>query len=224
MQVKRIPRLSSVSLKKQQGFIQNLIIPGLILLGIVIGAFALMSNSSPGGADKEQAAVHAAQILAQGISLKEAIQRATADGIPAASIAADLKATLVTPGYVAGSLPSAPAGSQGTATSWAFSTNTIVLTDNDATPLDLGTAAKDDVLLLDKLTKEVCIRLNNKLYGETILKDLDTDIGTKAGAAAIAAPTIGTSPSATQLKKGTPEGCVPSAVSGYTYYKLVKAI
>lgn len=214
-----------MTMNKQKGFIQNLIIPGVILLGIVIGAFALMSSSSSGGGEKEQASVQAAQILAQGVVLKEAIQRANGDGVPMATVAGDLTAQLITAGYVAGSLPVPPAGSQvaGAGAVWSLSTATIALTDNQATPVDLGTTAKDDVLLLTGLTKEVCVRINNKLYGETIVKANDAAIGTAAAAAAITAPIIATSANATQLKVGTPEGCVPGATN-YTYYKMVKAL
>lgn len=211
-------------LTKQRGFIQNLIIPGVILLGIVLGAFALMSSSSNGGGEKEQASVYAAQILAQGVVLKEGIQRANGDGIPVATIAGDLQANLVTAGYVTGTLPAAPAGSQSTATAWSLSSGAIALTDGQATPADLGTSAKDDVLLLTNVTRDVCIRINNKLYGETIVKANDAAIGTTATATAIAAPNI-TSSNATQLKVGTPEGCVPgAAASTYTYYKMIKAV
>lgn len=218
-EIKRAGRLPG----KQKGFIQNLILPGLVLLGAVIGSIALLTNSSQGGTDKEQAAANAAGILSQGILLKDSVQRAMTDGIPASTIASSLSAALVGKGYIVGVLPSAPAGSQVNSTPWVFSNGTYQVKDSQDAAAELGTTAKDDVLTLANLNKDTCIRINNKLYGESIDKAADANIGVATTATGITGPVIATSSNAAALKVGNGEGCVPDGAGAYTYYKVVGA-
>lgn len=209
--------------KRQSGFIQNLIIPGLLLLGAVVAVIALMSNSSSGtDTTKEQASLYTASILTQGVTMKEAAQRALADGVSAS----DLDADAATPGtlqvlldnkYIAsGALPTPPKGAEATGTTpaWVF----VVRRTKDAAGNDLNTAAADEVLMMANLNRDVCLRINNKLYGETVIKANDAAMGT-ALAATIAAPTV----TLAANQAGVAEGCVKgdSTYTNYVYYKVV---
>jgi enamine deaminase RidA (YjgF/YER057c/UK114 family) len=205
--------------RKQGGFIQNLIIPGLLLMGAVIAVIALASNSSSStDTSKEQSAVYASAILSQGVTIKEAAQRALADGISNDDLVASVGlAVLATNSYISGTVPTPPKGAEvtGQSPAWSFS-KTLVATD--AAAANIGTAAADEVVMLDKLNKNVCIRINNKLYGESVLKANDAAIGTAIAAAAVSAPIIAD----VNRQGGASEGCVPSATAGqYTYYKIV---
>lgn len=204
--------------KKQEGFIQNLILPGLILLGAIVAVVALMSNgSSTTDTSKEQAGIYSSAVLAQGVTMKEAVQRAIADGVTSANLTTSLT-VLTTNKYIASNaLPTPPRGSEATGATpaWTFS-NLVVAADGAGT--DLGTAAADDVLLLSDLNKEVCVRINNKLYGETVIKANDAAIGAAVTGTAAAAPTI---PAAAQASAA--EGCLPAGSDKYTYYKVVHA-
>lgn len=201
-----------ITRRNQGGWFIPLVIAFLLIIGTITAVLSQSGQQSSGGADKERARMHATAVINQGVMLRDAITRAQVDGIPAATIASDIT-TLSTNNYVSGGLPAAPIDSQATATAWAYAAGTFQVTDSQATPADLGTAAKDDVIYLDKLTAAVCQRINNVLYGESTL----TAIGGSMAAAAIAGPTISTN---TQFQTGSSEGCVAHGTD-YAYYKVV---
>ena len=221
--MRNMRNMRQVGRKSQGGFIQNFIIPGIILIGVVIAGIAMLSGGN-GGTDttNEQASMTANAVIAQSLTLAGAVNRAEGDGaIPTAAVAtsytdATLSAKLVDTGYIPGTLPAPPANSQpsGATEKWTYSKKTHVVTDAQAAPANIGTAAEDDVLYLDNLTKAVCLRINNKLYGTVTT-------GTPTGS--LAAATIANAAANvadTNRQKGATEGCVGST-AGYAYYKVI---
>lgn len=219
--MRRMPTLPSR--KSQSGFIQNLIIPGIILIGIVIAGFASLSGGSGStNTSNEQASMTANAVLTQSMTLATAISRAEGDGTIINVVApTDIAlSTLVTAGYVTGSLPSAPPNAQSVVTAWEYAKASAPAKDAAAVPANLGSAAGDDILYLDKLTDAVCRRINNKLYttGTTAAA-----VGTFTIAAGV--PTVVTNAQGNVLdanrQTGAAEGCLANSGGGFTYYKVL---
>lgn len=206
--------------KRQAGFIQNFIIPGLILIGVVIAGIAMLSSGSSGNADNERASMLANTVMGQSLSVAQAIQRAEGDGAIApatVSTAVDLTSAgaLVTGRYMI-SAPALPA--EITSGAWTYlKAHTKV--QAGAVPADLGTVAADDVLkvpLNGSLAKSVCLRINNKLFGTSTLPA--TAMG--SGNLTVAASTV---TGVTGAPVGATEGCIQDsgAASAYTYFRTV---
>ena len=196
----------------QGGFIQNLIIPGIILIGLVIAGIAMLSSGSSTNTDNEKASMLANVFLSQGMTMATAIQRAEADGAipPSASVGVNLTTSLVTPNYLS-SLPVAPADAGGG--SWVYNKMHVVAAAGGSTA---GTAAADDfvrVPLGTALAEAVCLRINNKLFGTSTL------VGTAPGTDDLSATIAGV----TGAPVGAIEGCMKDSnnSNAYTYYKLI---
>lgn len=196
--------------KAQAGFIQNFIIPGIILIGVVIAGIAMLSSGSSTNTDNEKASMLANVVMAQSLSVTGAIQRAEADGAIGASATGlqDLNASLVAPKYIAtGSMPQLPP-ELGSA-DWAYTKGDFAV---KAAGADIGGAAADDVLRVvvgatdSNVAKAVCLRINNKLYGSSTL----------ATHAPGSLATGGTS----DATAGGVEGCATSGTN-FVYYKVV---
>lgn len=205
--------------KRQAGFIQNFIIPGLILIGVVIAGIAMLSSGSSGNADNERASMLANTVMGQSLSVAQAIQRAEGDGaIPpaTASTAVDLTSAgaLVTGRYMI-TAPALPA--EITSGAWTYmKAHTRV---QAGAAVDLGTASADDVLkipLNGALAQGTCLRINNKLFGTSTLPA--TTVG--SGNLTVAASTVG---GVTGAPAGATEGCIQDtgAASAYTYFRAV---
>ena len=207
---------------KQGGFIQALILGGLALLAAVVAFFALSANDSSSSTSKEENKMRATGIVQQGVDLSAGVSRAILDGIPAASLVGHTSGTiglLAANGYVGGgAMPVPPAGSGDGTAIWGFDSGAVV-TDSQAVPKDLGTSAKDTVLTLPGLTKDVCTRINNVLTGETIIKPTDAAIG---GSYTAATTLEGATVADATKAIGNSQGCVTTAAGAYMYYRVVQ--
>lgn len=210
--------------KAQAGFIQNFIIPGIILIGVVIAGIAMLSGGN-GGTDtsNEQASMTANAVIAQSLTLSSAINRAEGDGaIPSAATVYDdatattLSSVLVTTGYIPGTLPAPPANSQSVSGPWAYSKGAMIVTDAQAVPSNIGSAVADDVLYLDNVTEAVCRRINNKLYG-TSTALAAAPVGSFA---ALAVANASANVADVNRQRGASEGCVAHGAA-FAYYKVV---
>lgn len=203
---------------RQSGFIQNFIIPGLILIGVVIAGIAMLSSNTGGNSDNERAAVIANSVMGQGLSVAAAIQRAEADGaIPAATVATTVDITstgvLVAGRFMAaGAVLPATAG----AAAWQYKKVHSLLRANGAV---VGTAAADDMLyvpITGAAAESICLRINTRLYGTSALPGTVTGSGdlTTAGA---------TNNGVTGAPTGAAEGCVTDTgnAGAYTYFRAI---
>lgn len=203
---------------RQSGFIQNFIIPGLILIGVVIAGIAMLSSNTGGNSDNERASVIANSVMGQGLSIAAAIQRAEADGaIPAATVATPVDITgagvLVTGRFmVAGAVLPAEAGGS----AWLYKkVHSLLL----ASAVAVGTNAEDDMLFVPitgAAAEAICLRINNRLYGTSTLPGTVTGSGnlTTAGM---------TNNGVTGAPVGATEGCVIDVgnASAYTYFRAI---
>lgn len=211
--------------RAQAGFIQNFIIPGIILIGVVIAGIAMLSSGSSTNTSNEKASMLSNAVMAQSLTVTSALQRAEADGAiastsPQTLTTANLTTALVGGQYIAsGSLPVMPSDLTGAGT-WSYTKGVLEAKDAQATPADIGSATKDDVLQValgavsvGSVAEAVCLRVNNKLYGSPTVSG--TTIGGSLGAALVDAPS-----SAVTGKVGASEGCVSDGTN-YVYYKVV---
>lgn len=196
--------------RKQAGFIQNFIIPGILLIGAVIAGIAAMSSSSSTSVDNEKAAMSASAVISQGLTVTSAIQRAEADGSISTAAAvmatADLKTALIDTKYLAGAAMPSPSTESG-ATSWSYDKKHLVVGS-------VGTTDADDVLYASlgtsAMSKAMCLRVNNKLHGTSSLPS--TTIGGAMDAASLTQPT--------GAAVGATEGCIDNA-GDYTYFRVI---
>lgn len=206
-------KLQRTAKKNQAGFIQNFIIPGIILIGLVIAGIAMLSSGSSTNTDNEKASMLANVVVAQSLTVTGAIQRAEADGAigSAATGAQDLDVSLVGPKYIAtGSMPVLPTDLGNAA--WVYTKADFGV---KAAGADIGSAAADDVLRVtlgsSDVAKATCLRINNKLYGaSTLLTRTAAQIGL------LGDPDFGTKDA---IAGGT-EGCASSGAN-FVYYKAV---
>lgn len=199
---------------KQSGFIQNFIIPGIILIGLVIAGIAMLSSGSSTNTDNEKASMLANVVMAQSLTVTGALQRAEADGAIAANATGvqDLNKSLVQPKYIAtGAMPELPPELNGA--DWSYSKADFAV---KAAAADIGGSAADDVLRVvvgpkgSDLAKAVCLRINNKLYGTSTLSSrTDASIGS-----------LVSDGGTLDASAGGVEGCATSATD-YVYYKAV---
>ncbi len=199
------------SRKAQAGFIQNFIIPGIILIGVVIAGIAMLSSGSSTNTDNEKASMLANVVMAQSLTVTGAIQRSEADGAIGAGATGtqDLNATLVAPKYIAtGAMPKLPPELGNGA--WAYAKKDVAI---KAAAADIGSATEDDVLRVtvgsDDTAQAVCLRINSKLYGSSTLASHAASIGSLA-----------TDGGTTDATAGGVEGCAKSGTD-FVYYKVV---
>lgn len=212
--MRKFAQKRSVASLKQAGFIQNLIIPGIILIGVVIAGIAMLSSGSSTSTDKEKASMLANAVMAQSLSVTSAIQRAEADGaIPATTAATSVTLTnaLVTNKYIS-NLPTLPTDLANNA--WAYDKNYAEIKNSTG---DIGAVNADDVLRIELadngtagLAEMACQRINNKLFG-TPSTDAPPAVASMLTGAA-GALTVGTGSGA--------EGCVKDGTK-YAYFKVV---
>ena len=205
-------RKNRYTARNQAGFIQNFIIPGIILIGLVIAGIAMLSSSSSTNTDNEKASMLANVVMSQSLNITAAIQRAEADGAigAAATGAQDLTVSLITPKYLA--MSALPTVSGLASAVWTYTKADFGV---KAAGTDLGTTAAEDVLRMtlgsDNVAKAVCLRINNKLYGSsTLLTRTAAQIGL------IITPDFGTK----DATAGGTEGCATSGAN-FVYYKAV---
>lgn len=204
--------------RRESGFIQNLIIPGLILIGVVIAGIAMLSSNTGGNSDNERASMVANSVMGQAQSIAQAIQRAEADGaIPPATVptTVDISDTgvLVTGRFMAaGATLPAAAG----ASAWQYKKVHSLLLSNTVA---VGTAAADDMLyvpITGTAAEAICLRINNRLYATATLPGASTGSGnlTTAGQ---------TNNGVTGAPTGASEGCVTDTgnASAYTYFRAI---
>ena len=205
-------KLQRTASPRQAGFIQNFIIPGIILIGLVIAGIAMLSSGSSTNTDNEKASMLANVVMTQSLTVTGAIQRAEADGaIGAAAGVQDLTVSLITPKYLTmGAMPTLPPELASAA--WVYTKADFGVKASGA---DLGTTAAEDVLRVtlgaDNVAKATCLRINNKLYGtSTLLTRTAAQIGL------IITPDFGTK----DATAGGTEGCATSGAN-FIYYKAV---
>lgn len=200
---------------RQAGFIQNFIIPGIILIGVVIAGIAMLSSGSSTNTDNERASMLANVVVTQGLTVTTAVQRAEADGaLAAAGDAAARNAALVNGRYItSGAMPTLPPD-LASAGAWGFEVGVFQAVGSAGA--DIGSGTKDDVLVIelgpqtDGMTEAVCLRINNKLYQSSTVTG--TAVGTYAAAKL-------TAPTGTNSATGA-EGCVGNGTDLF-YYKVV---
>ncbi len=209
-------------INKQRGFIQNLIIPGVILLGAVMAGMAYMSGSPKVGSDNEKASMMAAALITQGEHYATAVLRAEADGALAGLAGGSYYQLEGTPvvqnGYTSTQTARLPPGFMPGAARWIIARKTIRGMANGS---HLGTSAYDDMIFVhihsgEPLIKEICARINNRIAGTSL------DPNANPGQQNFQATNI-TNPGFTGAPTGTVHGCMKDlGVAGnQLYYRMV---
>lgn len=156
--------------KKAKGFIQGILLFGIALMAVVIGAFALSGRDSKKSTSAEEDKANAAAVLSQGNILTEAIDRMLSDrplvttydfGTSAFS-GSSIGLFNTTDGYaVSQTLPAKTftnnvqtntSASGNSAGSWGLNTNVT---------MDSG---KVHIIYVDNIKEGVCRRINSTLY------------------------------------------------------------
>lgn len=233
-------------MRKQQGFIQNFIIPGVILLGVIVAGLAMLSSSPSSSTEGERVSMMATAIIGQGASLTGALQRAEGDGgiarapaslyyykpaedsssIPAVN---RLLTPLVDARFV-DAPPSLPAEISKAAVSYSgiYAYNKYQVAAKDGLGSDLGTATADDVLYIGlgthvggDILEKVCYRINAKLHGSPPNGSAGQPSGSGTAAGWYAAvPTL----TGANGVRGASEGCfIAAGDNSVVYYKVIHA-
>lgn len=156
------------SVKAQRGFLQNFILPGLIVLGIVVAGILLLVRGADMSAHPDQSNISAMVIISQSVRMQGAIDRALADGVitRAAKGVIDLSQTLMQSSIMPrAAYPTVPADALTQPADWQFAKSYFRVLDAQSTPQDMGTQAPDDVLFLPHVTASVCAHINYRLHG-----------------------------------------------------------
>jgi len=188
-------------MRNQTGFIQNFIIPGIILIGVVIAGIAMLaSNSGNSDLSNEKAAMEANALLGQATALRAAIERADADGgIPDtpqeySAVSGTTLSDLLVGGKYVTALPQVSAAAAPHGAQWAFYRGQVRAYYPDSS--DVGTSGADDVLVVSGLDSKVAARINNKLHGMAVNVASNTSWADVAGNLAMAGLGIGTAQAA----------------------------
>lgn len=208
---------------RQAGFIQNFIIPGIILIGVVIAGIAMLSSGSSTNTDNEKAGMLANVVLTQSLTVTGAIQRAEADGgITSASTSAEAMTALTAAKYM-GTLPTLPPDLTAAGT-WGYD-QTATLLAKGSGGADIGSAAADTVLSVKLgadtsggVAEAVCLRVNNKLYGTStsiVAASVAAAVGLKSATEVKPPVSVGST-----ISVGGSEGCAKEGTN-YVYYKVV---
>lgn len=211
---------------RQRGFIQNFIIPGIVVLGVVIAGIAWLSRGDRMHTKPDEDNVQAMVIIAQAAKLQGAIERATGDGAitKSAKGVIDLSATLMQSTIMTlASFPVPPESALASpGTQWAYAQGHFRTFDASASPAAIGTDEADDVIYLVGLTPGVCASINFRLYGSnTLLTDSGSyDVqGSLSAGSQVIEGAHGKVPEINE--SSTREGCVKHVSAGYAYYKIV---
>lgn len=210
--------------KKESGFIQNFILPGLILIGVVVAGIAMLSSgaSSDSSTDRTRMAVDV--LMSQGVKLQSALMRAIAGGVIPGSLSGDvdLAATLMTsPIMPASDFPVPPEVAVATGQDWHYAQRLYRVRNAAAAPADIGSSQAEDVMYVVGVRKEACAFINARLYGSSSLV-----AGNYApGGGMVTGSTI-TGPSAMAsgaAADAAREGCVAEdgSTTSYVYYKVI---
>lgn len=210
--------------KAQAGFIQNLILPGLILLSLVVAGIVLLAGNAGPDARNDQALMDGSVIIAQGVKLQGALERAVGDGVitRATSGDIDLAATLMASSIMpAAGFPVPPSAALTQASVWHYAQTVYQAKDAQAAAGDLGSSAQDDVMFLPHLSPGVCAAINFRLFGSTTLIPAGGYVpgggfvtGADIQGANLVVPAI--------RQVGMQEGCVSldGSSSDFVYYKV----
>lgn len=211
--------------RRQAGFVQNLLLPGLILLGLVVAGLAMLSGSAGTDTTADRELMSASIALSQGVKLQGALERATGDGvITRATGEIDLVNTLQASSIMPqAQFPVPPAELLTAASSWRYSQGVLAAENAEASPAQVGTVLADDVMYLPNITARGCAAINFRLFGSpNVLAGgvylpgggLVTNASVKAAANMI---------TDANMKKEAREGCVAldGSASNFVYYKVV---
>ncbi len=208
----------------QRGFVQNFILPGIVVLGVVIAGIAWLSGTASTGTAPDQENMNAMVVLAQGVKLQAALERATADGVitRGATGVIDLEATLQqSPFMPKASFPVPPAAALAVPSAWGYAQRHLRAFDAQTTPQPVGTDAPDDVIYLANLTAGVCAGINFRLFGTSTVREADGSYATEGRLSlndGVVEGARGKVPAS--AASAAREGCVVSG-SSYAYYKVV---
>lgn len=212
--------------KVQQGFLQNFILPGLVVLGIVVAGILLLVRGADMTAKPDQANMTAMVIISQSVRMQSAIERALADGVITrdAKGVIDLHQTLLQSSIMPlAAYPAVPADALTQPADWQFAKEHFRVFDAQAMPRDLGTTRADDVVFLPHVTAAVCAHINYRLHGGDSLTSaghyaVDGDLleGEQRIEGARNRVTLGT-------ERLFREGCVRmNRAADYVYYKVME--
>lgn len=197
---------------RQVGFILVPILLGLILIGAIMGAIAIMSREEAGGNDRLKLTTEVIYMLNQASILRDSVLRARTDGLPMSSLdegqGGSMSALLIN-GYIKNELPRPPAGVLATSAAYTVVANRYAVKQFDGS--DLDTPLAEDVLMLQDISENACRQINHKLHGESILSP---SIG---GALSVDALT----PAPLATGKDASEGCITKSAASYSYYKVL---
>jgi hypothetical protein len=182
--------------RRQGGFIQGAILFALVIIAVVVAAFSLANRDSQNNADTEQARVNSAYVLKVGSDIQNGINRATADGFPAANIA-DQLLLLTEADEAVGELSLFDPNLRYTSRP-QFPTTALIVdavqpfgdpeTGEGATAVftsaaidGVGGAAADVVLEIEDLREDVCRRINVSTNNVLVTTPLPEVIGGREG-------------------------------------------
>lgn len=217
--------------RRQQGFIQAILLFGIALMAAILGGFALANRSPTSQTDTEQAKVNASVALKEGADLQNGVLRFGNDfGSSAITKTLDFSDTpnkglfdptaryaspqlMPAAAFASGVDPAISAPSQYVAGHWYL---------NGATPANgIGTTVADPMAVLPDLREDVCARIDNMLYGSNTIP---ASTGKLAAWASDTAPADG-GISALAGVAGWAEGCVATqgdTPTKYVYFKVLQ--
>lgn len=211
--------------RNQSGFVQNFILPGVIILGVIISGIAWLSRGDHMNTKPDQENVHAMVILSQAVKLQGALERATGDGIITRNSVGviNLENTLMQSSIMPrAAFPQPPADALTSATQWGYAQGYLRAYDAQASAKPIGSEAPDDVIYLTNLTPGVCASINFRLYGtDTRLSDDGRYVVN--GNLSLSGTSVEGANGKVPVEKeaSAREGCVRFNGSGYAYYKVV---
>ena len=195
--------------RRQGGFIQGAILFALVIIAVVVAAFSLANRDSQSSADSKQARVNASFVLKVGNDLQTGVNRAIADGFPAA----DVKGKLVFKTASTGQLdlfdstlkylirPQFPTTALQDSAKQPFDATTPLASFSVAVVVGAGSGDKETIVEVSNLKKDVCKRINVTTNGKLVT---DAPDATVADAALL----------------GKREGCVGSGTA-FSYFRVV---
>lgn len=167
------------STKNQRGFAVAPLLLAVALIGVLMAGFAMASRGTSSNANTESVKVNAGLLLKQATDYRDAASRYMADGmiVPVAAgteatdfldPTKDTALTNTTRGYAIVHTVPAAAMAGGSAGAWTF--NPVFV------GTDVGGAGKDPAMEVVGVSDNLCRRINNMIYSDTMTGAIPTTL------------------------------------------------
>lgn len=219
--------MKHIQLKQQQGFSILAVILVIVAVIVAIGVWALSGQTNTSNSSNSSADIQAASIVNDGGSIKLAFDTLIINGTSAANI------TFIPNTAGTGNMLDPTTGIQSPKpNSNAIRTGATVpdgLWVYNPTAFKgatVGTTAADQAIVLSGIKDSVCSRINNTLYGSTVLPVLSAaaPVTSATAAAPTTAAAIDLSSIAATPPTGWTSGCIATGTADSNFYfRILKA-